>query len=605
MNEAITCLSSSQWSDRRDGLVNLKNMMHAGRIFSRQELKRLCEIFSRLFTDQHVKVFTLFLDTLNEFIRTYKRDLKEWLYVLLTRLLTKLGSESLSSIYQKLCICLEATRSSFELDLQFKILIQFIKENTNTANLKVKVAVLKYLQDIICLMEAVDFHTTDDLKHAVCKIVTLTAEPKSVEIRKKSQAVLVALFNLNTPEFSMLLNDLPKNIEETATRILTSHIKNLTQENGNGSNTSFSPYSSDFKYKTSTSTTRFLHDYVNSISNNGNGSSNDDSLNSGSQLSHVIKDIQNLSMNSSNHYHYLNKDRLNVNGKLGGLNGKGSMGNGNMKLGLDTLSKDSGVQSNGDVDSDSDGAMTSSSTTTTSSTTNLPSMSYVIQSLAIDTNTITISERLKSMKDLTDLIKAGNRPESKWNENFKEILLCLFNHLDWKSSNENMNDQALVLQTLTAFRELLQFQYKEFSNYIELTILKLIDKYKESPPNELSKLVEEVIVTAARCLPPEPCARVLKPLIESSEYPRNLMAIRMMQKTIDQMSHELATKLLPDLLNCLLVAWDSPQSPVRKASVFCLVSLYMIIGENLRPHLTTLSSSKVNKSLKFPKFVNN
>jgi len=249
--------------------------------------------------------------------------------------------------------------------------------------------------------------------------------------------------------------------------------------------------------------------------------------------------------------------------------------------------------------------MTSSSTTTTSSTTNLPSMSYVIQSLAIDTNTITISERLKSMKDLTDLIKAGNRPESKWNENFKEILLCLFNHLDWKSSNENMNDQALVLQTLTAFRELLQFQYKEFSNYIELTILKLIDKYKESPPNELSKLVEEVIVTAARCLPPEPCARVLKPLIESSEYPRNLMAIRMMQKTIDQMSHELATKLLPDLLNCLLVAWDSPQSPVRKASVFCLVSLYMIIGENLRPHLTTLSSSKVNKSLKFPKFVNN
>ena len=59
MNDAITCLSSSQWSDRRDGLVNLKNMMQAGRIFSRQELKRLCEIFSRLFTDQHVKVIKI------------------------------------------------------------------------------------------------------------------------------------------------------------------------------------------------------------------------------------------------------------------------------------------------------------------------------------------------------------------------------------------------------------------------------------------------------------------------------------------------------------------------------------------------------------------
>lgn len=185
MNEAITCLSSSQWSDRRDGLVNLKNMMQIGRVFSRQELKRLCEIFSRLFQDQHVKVFSLFLDTLNEFIRTYKRDLKEWLYILLTRLLTKLGSETLSTVYSKLCLCLEATRSSFDLDLQFKILLQFIKENMGqSSNLKVKVAVLKYLQDIICLMEAVDFHTTDDLKYAVCKIVSYTAEPKSVDIRK-------------------------------------------------------------------------------------------------------------------------------------------------------------------------------------------------------------------------------------------------------------------------------------------------------------------------------------------------------------------------------------------------------------------------------------
>jgi CLIP-associating protein 1/2 len=202
------------------------------------------------------------------------------------------------------------------------------------------------------------------------------------------------------------------------------------------------------------------------------------------------------------------------------------------------------------------------------------------------------------MKDLTELIKAGNRPECKWNENFKNILFCLFNHLD-TSSNENINsDQALEIQTLYALRELLSFQYKEFSNYIELTILKLVEKYKESPPNEVSKVVEEVICTAARCLPPEPCARVLKPLIETAEYPKNLMAIRMMQKTIDQMNFELCNKLLPDILNALLIAWDSSHSPVRKAAVFCLVSLYMIIGENLRDHLKNLSSSKVRLNSK-------
>ena len=124
--------------------------------------------------------------------------------------------------------------------------------------------------------------------------------------------------------------------------------------------------------------------------------------------------------------------------------------------------------------------------------------------------------------------------------------------------------------------------------------MKLLEKYRESPPNELSKLLDEVICTAARCLPPEPCARVLKPLVEAAEYPKNLMAIRMMQKTIEQMNYDLCIKLLPDVLNALLIAWDSTHSPVRKAAVFCLVSLYMIIGESLRNHLTNLSSSKVN-----------
>jgi hypothetical protein len=186
-------------------------------------------------------VLTLFLDVLNDFIRKYRRDLKEWLYVLLTRLLTKLGSESLSAVYQKLCLCLEATRSNFELDLQFKILIQFIKDNTGQqSNLKIKVAVLKYLQDIVCMMEPVDFHNSEDLKLAVCKIVSYTAEPKSVDIRKTAQAVLVALFNLNTVEFSHLLNELPKNISETASRILKSHMKNLSQENGMAANNSYS-----------------------------------------------------------------------------------------------------------------------------------------------------------------------------------------------------------------------------------------------------------------------------------------------------------------------------------------------------------------------------
>ena len=74
---------------------------------------------------------------------------------------------------------------------------------------------------------------------------------------------------------------------------------------------------------------------MNNYVNNLNSSQVDDTsggANSGAQLSHVIKDIQNLNMNTN--YHYL-------------PNGKHHRGMKNDEI----LSKDSGVQSNGDLDS--------------------------------------------------------------------------------------------------------------------------------------------------------------------------------------------------------------------------------------------------------------
>lgn len=303
-----------------------------------------------------------------------------------------------------------------------------------------------------------------------------------------------------------------------------------------------------------------------------------------SQLSHVIKDIQNLNITST--YHYLNhKERVSSGGTSGGLlNVKSD----NKKL-MDTASKDSGVQSNGDVDSDSDGA---TSSTASSSTAHLPSITYIINTL--NSEEANILEKLKVMKDLTDLIKAGNRPECKWTENFQKILHCLFKNLDMVPTvSDNSPEMAMMMQTLMALRELLQFQYNEFAKYIELTVSKLFGLYREQPANELTKLVEEVIVTAARCLPPEPCALILVPYVKEADYPKNLISIRMLQKTIDQMSPDLCQKLLTLLLDALLIAWDSQHSPVRKAAVFCLVSIYLKVGETLRIHLSNLSSSKV------------
>ncbi len=55
---------------------------------------------------------------------------------------------------------------------------------------------------------------------------------------------------------------------------------------------------------------------------------------------------------------------------------------------------------------------------------------------------------------------------------------------------------------------------------------------------------------------------------------------------------------------CLcLQGYENTESSVRKASVFCLVAVYMTLGEELRPHLSELNGSKVSAVVR--KFQNN
>ena len=65
------------------------------RLLSASELKRVTEIFTRMFSDAHTKVFALFLETLTELVMSHKADLGDWIYVLITRLLNKLGADLL------------------------------------------------------------------------------------------------------------------------------------------------------------------------------------------------------------------------------------------------------------------------------------------------------------------------------------------------------------------------------------------------------------------------------------------------------------------------------------------------------------------------------
>lgn len=49
-----------------------------------------------------------------------------------------------------------------------------------------------------------------------------------------AQVVLIALFELNTPEFTMLLGALPKTFQDGTTKLLHNHLRNASASSGIG-----------------------------------------------------------------------------------------------------------------------------------------------------------------------------------------------------------------------------------------------------------------------------------------------------------------------------------------------------------------------------------
>lgn len=77
-----------------------------------------------------------------------------------------------------------SSRESFPYEQQFNILMRFIVDQTQTPNLKVKVAILRYIEALARQMDPADFVNSSETRLAVSRIITWTTEPKSSDVRK-------------------------------------------------------------------------------------------------------------------------------------------------------------------------------------------------------------------------------------------------------------------------------------------------------------------------------------------------------------------------------------------------------------------------------------
>ncbi|XP_054642221.1 CLIP-associating protein 1a isoform X18 [Dunckerocampus dactyliophorus] len=671
--EVLNHCASSNWSERKEGLLGLQNLLKGQRILSRVELKRLCEIFTRMFADPHSKVFSMFLETLVDFITVHREDLQDWLFVLLTQLLKKMGADLLGSVQAKVQKALDITRESFLFDQQFNILMRFIVDQTQTPNLKVKVAILRYIESLARQMDPTDFVNSSETRLAVSRIITWTTEPKSSDVRKAAQVVLIALFELNTPEFTMLLGALPKTFQDGATKLLHNHLKNSSNAGssvGSPSNTigrtpprhtpnRTSPLTSPTNCSHGgLSPSRLLGWGVDGLSKqppapaplpppNSNPAApsfrvlrrahspsmmeyDTENMNSEdiySSLRGVTEAIQSFSYRSQEDLN----ESIRREGKrddAAGRDGISSTPGSDARLGLDVLevgrtaldnktsllntpsprsfsgprSREFAPYGHGDtictydksalkeavfdddVEQFRDCPRKESGENAMRLTVGQDHSDLVADLLKELSNHNERSEERKGA--LVELLKI-TRDDSLavWDEHFKTILLLLLETL----GDKDHTIRALALRVL---KEILRNQPARFKNYAELTIMKTLEAHKDSH-KEVVRAAEEAASTLAGSIHPEQCIKVLCPIVQTADYPINLAAIKMQTKVIERIGKDSLLQLLVDIIPGLLQGYDNTESSVRKASVFCLVAIYSVIGEDLKPHLAQLTGSKM------------
>lgn len=626
--EVLNRCASSNWSERKEGLLGLQNLLKNQRTLSRVELKRLCEIFTRMFADPHSKrVFSMFLETLVDFIQVHKEDLQDWLFVLLTQLLKKMGADLLGSVQAKVQKALDVTRESFPNDLQFSILMRFTVDQTQTPSLKtvkpalqdqlrsfwsskVKVAILKYIETLAQQMDPGDFVNSSETRLAVSRIITWTTEPKSSDVRKAAQSVLISLFELNTPEFTMLLGALPKTFQDGATKLLHNHLRN-TGNSGQGSMgspltrpTPCSPasWSSPLTSPTNTSQNTLSPSAFDYDTENMN------SEDIYSSLRGVTEAIQNFSFRSQEDMNEpvkrdSKRDDVDSIGSASGIAdlraGSGISDTGRTALDnktslLNTMpphssprSRDYNPYNYSDSSFNKSALKEAMFDDDAEQFPDEPPMDHSDLVAELLKELSNHNERVEERKAaLYELMKLTQEESfGVWDEHFKTILLLLL---------ETLGDKEHAIRALAfkVLREILRNQPARFKNYAELTIMKTLEAHKD-PHKEVVRSAEEAASMLAISISPDQCIKVLCPIIQTADYPINLAAIKMQTKVIERVSKETLTQLLPEIVPGLIQGYDNSESSVRKACVFCLVAIHAVIGDELKPHLSQLTGSKM------------
>ncbi|XP_061940806.1 CLIP-associating protein 1-A isoform X10 [Apis cerana] len=595
IKEIIENCAHKHWGDRKEGLVGLQHFLSNGNTLTATELRKVTDIFTKMFMDSHTKVFSLFLDTLNELITTHSEDLGDWLYVLCARLLNKLGTDLLGSIQAKIHKTLEVVREYFPGEQLLPAVMRYLTDPTQTPNSRVKVATLMFITQIAETAQPSALNSSAGT--ALARLLDWSNDVKSQEVRRHAQNAVISLYNLNPPKVTMILAELPKYYQEAALPLVQNHLRKSS-----GSSNPASPGTPPPRAQSSPARSKGKTDIDNADEN--------------------LEEVYNT------FYRSLRRTTAEI------------QNYGFERLERATTSKDSGISNMADVEEKMEGltlcnsgrsSSVSSPTQRGRSVTNitvngssdtiagdlilpqenngykthgsspdsikrpevLDNMIKTLQSKMTQTE-----EKVSALQEFQLYVREGDALYIK--QNFKKLLKTLLDSL----TNDSKKMQVEVLQTLIDMLKCTEL-VDSFSVYPELLVLKVINAYKlddqkqdsSSSSNSRSPVLwmaEKCAATIAMVLKPEQVIHLVSTIITTEPYPLNMGAIKMLHKVVEHWGRDAIEPHLSKVMPGLIKAYDDTESAVRKSAVFCMVAIHLAVGEELlKPHLSCLYTSKL------------
>ncbi|CAL8143600.1 unnamed protein product [Orchesella dallaii] len=220
VEELLTKCGSAKWSERKEGLLGLQSYLNRHGSLPQKYISKIGQTFCRIFMDAHTKVLSLFLDVLHAVLYRHAKDLIDFTSILLNRVLTKLGSDLLTSVQSKLMKTLEILMDEIPADIQFSAVTHYLCDPTQTPNSRSRVAALCHIYNLSAVSIAVK---VDELQLLVEKLLDWCGDTRSHELRRVSQKVFYALFDMAAPQMTLVLGQMAPHKQDQAKLILKNH----------------------------------------------------------------------------------------------------------------------------------------------------------------------------------------------------------------------------------------------------------------------------------------------------------------------------------------------------------------------------------------------